>query len=180
MNQIQQAGAGRCELCGGQVMRRIATQADPYSFELLSGLRSVYLLGIAVERCGKCGVESPTIPKQADLERAIVQHLLGKETQLTGDEVRYLRKSAGISAKDFAQRIGVDASHLSRVENGKPGALGTPTDKLVRAIAAAELASDDARVSWVLAQPAVSEKPKKTQTSRMAFNKAKNRWAEAA
>lgn len=49
-----------------------------------------------------------------------------------------MRKHMGKPLRDFAGLIGVDESHLSRVENGKTKSLGAPTDKPVRAIALAD------------------------------------------
>jgi len=51
--------------------------------------------------------------------------------KLSGEEVRFLRKYAGKSARDFARFLHVDHTHLSKVENGKTE-IGTRLDKLVR------------------------------------------------
>jgi transcriptional regulator with XRE-family HTH domain len=66
----------------------------------------------------------------------IAKALLFKEGLLVGEEIRFLRKNAGLSAKEFARLIQVDPAHLSRVENGKTETLSAATDKLARAVAA--------------------------------------------
>jgi len=56
--------------------------------------------------------------------------LLGKESPLTGGELRFLRKRIGKSSKDFAQLIGKTSEQYSRIENG--AVLTASNDKLVR------------------------------------------------
>jgi transcriptional regulator with XRE-family HTH domain len=53
---------------------------------------------------------------------------------LKGSEIRFLRKHAGLPAREFAKLVGVSAEHLSRIENGHTDSLGKPTDRLVRAL----------------------------------------------
>ena len=48
-----------------------------------------------------------------------------------GERIKYARKSANLTQKDFAKRVLVSASYLSRVESNKE----TPTDMLVKLIA---------------------------------------------
>jgi len=55
--------------------------------------------------------------------------LLGKESPLMGDELRFLRKRIGKSSKDFAQLIGKMSEQYSRIEGAVLTALN---DKLVR------------------------------------------------
>jgi transcriptional regulator with XRE-family HTH domain len=83
-------------------------------------------------------METPTIPKIAQLHRKMGEILIAKPTGLSGPEIRFLRKSAGFPAKEFSALLGVTASHLSRVENAKDGleGLGVPADKLARLLSA--------------------------------------------
>jgi transcriptional regulator with XRE-family HTH domain len=110
---------------------REATKNSPYLYELGGDWN---LSGIRVYRCPKCGVESPMIPRIMQLHALMAETIADKPTDLTGDEIRFLRKHAGFSAKRFANLIGIDASYLSRVENGKPGhkGFGAAADKLAR------------------------------------------------
>src|SRR5262249_49304242 len=118
----------KCELCGGALVTRKTTRQRPYGYEL-SGLDRVFLVGIDVRECLKCGVQIPTIPAIAALNEAIAQDLMLKKQLLSGKEIRFLRKHAGISAKEFALLIGVNPAHLSRVENGKTKNLSPGIDK---------------------------------------------------
>ena len=127
--------ARQCEVCGAAMMTREATVERPYRYDL-SGLNNVFLAGIAVYECAKCDVRIPVIPKVAQLHGLIAKGLLFKDGLLIGEEIRFLRKNAGIAAKDFARYIHVNPSHLSRVENGKTETFSEGTDKLARAIAA--------------------------------------------
>jgi putative transcriptional regulator len=109
------------------------TTADrPYRYDL-SGLDNVLLVGVEVRECQRCRAQVPVIPKIGQLHRAIAKYLVFKNGLLTGREIRFLRKNAGLSNKKFAALLEIDESHLSRVENGKIGSLGAATDKLARA-----------------------------------------------
>ena len=61
---------------------------------------------------------------------AIAVALPGRESPLTGDELRFLRKRIGKSSKDFGQLAGVTSEQYSRIENG--AVLTASNDKLVR------------------------------------------------
>jgi len=78
------------------------------------------------------GEQSADIPCMPALHNALVVPVLCKESPLTGDELRFLRKRLGKSSKDFAALIGVTSEQYSRIENG---AVLTPSnDKLIRLI----------------------------------------------
>jgi hypothetical protein len=122
-----------CEECELEMVLRIASKDAPYAYTL-SGLKDIFLSGIEVYRCPKCGGEAPCIPRIADLHRVIAHDLLKKSLRLRGDQVRYLRKFAGFPANEFAALLEINPSHLSRVETSKRNAFGKATDKLVRVI----------------------------------------------
>jgi transcriptional regulator with XRE-family HTH domain len=87
---------------------------------------------------------------------------------------RFLRKNAGIAAKQFAALIGVDPAHLSRVENGKIESVSPGTDKLARAVAA--VASDGENLRRVVL--AMAEERHSPQLS--LFSLKKNHWEKLA
>lgn len=118
-----------CRECGGDA--RIVRK--DYRFTE-SGLENVFLKGIEVAVCAKCKGESPRIANQDDLMRTIAVALIDKPFELAGDEVRFLRKYLGEGSNAFAQMLGIDRSHLSRVENGAM-AISRQTDRLVRTMA---------------------------------------------
>ena len=66
--------------------------------------------------------------------RTIAVALIDKPSELAGDEVRFLRKYLGEGSAAFARVLGIDRSHLSRVENGAME-ISRQTDRLVRTVA---------------------------------------------
>jgi transcriptional regulator with XRE-family HTH domain len=171
-----------CHDCGSQVSQRVATLQEPYHYDL-SGLKDVYLAGITIENCPKCEMESPIIPRIAELHALIAKSLVEKVTLLIGEELRFLRKWAGFPAKQFAALLWIDASHLSRMENGKTRHLGAPVDKLARAMAMA--ASDQEFTKNILLHIAESRiqerKRKQAEKGKVpVFKLVSNRWNRAA
>jgi putative zinc finger/helix-turn-helix YgiT family protein len=134
----------QCTVCGGAMGNRKSTMDKPYRYEM-SGLDNVFLAGIEVRFCSGCGVEVPIIPRMAELHQKIAKFLLSKQDLLNGKEIKFLRKNAGIPQNEFAALIEIDASHLSRVENGKTDNLGAATDKLARAVVLAAGNGEDLR-----------------------------------
>jgi transcriptional regulator with XRE-family HTH domain len=79
----------------------------------------------------KDGEQSAEIPSLPDLLKAIATALVGKATPLTGGEVRFLRKRMGFSSSTFAEIIGTNPQHYSRLENSVVP-LQIQTEKLIR------------------------------------------------
>lgn len=117
-----------CRACNGemQLVRR------DYPFKE-SGLDNVLLKDIEVLVCKQCGTAAPRIPRLNDLMRTIVVGLIAKPSELNGDEVRFLRKFMDETIEQFARKLGVHRSHLSRVENGSL-AISKQTDRLARTL----------------------------------------------
>jgi transcriptional regulator with XRE-family HTH domain len=109
-----------------------ATRVRPYQY-LMSGLENVYLVGVEVFRCPKCGRETAAVPRVPELHRLIAWNLFMKAGTLSGSEIRFFRKHAGKTGREFAAMIGVRPEHLSRAENDKY-ALGETADRLVRVL----------------------------------------------
>ena len=82
---------------------------------LESGLPNVWIEGVEIFECN-CGENFAYIPCASELHRLIAEILLQKEEQLSGREVRFLRKHMGLKAKDLAQKIGVMNVTVSRWE----------------------------------------------------------------
>jgi putative zinc finger/helix-turn-helix YgiT family protein len=125
MSELQRV----CRGCGGNA--RIVRK--DYRFTE-SGLNNVFLEKIDVVVCPQCEGESPRIPNHDDLMRTIAVALIDKPSELAGDEVRFLRKYLGRGSAEYAQMLGIDRAHLSRVENGSMD-ISRQTDRLVRALA---------------------------------------------
>jgi DNA-binding transcriptional regulator YiaG len=165
-----------CRACGGKLEVRVASKERPYSFADLSGLENVYLVGIKVSRCAACEVESPMIPRLGELNRVIARTLVHKPTQLTGRELRFLRKQAGLGSRNFAELLLIDPSTLSRAENDKQ-LLGPQSDLLVRAISVAEMEGGDKTVELLL-RKVKEHRAKATAKHRLKFTGS--RWTAAA
>jgi len=121
----------KCSYCKIEMTRRHATPKRLYLYKR-SGLDHVALSGIDVFSCPECGHETPVIPKVGQLHAQLADMIVHLPRVLRGDEVRFLRKHAGLPAQDFAVLIGMTPQHLSKIENGHTP-LGKSADRLVRA-----------------------------------------------
>ena len=132
----------KCTECGVRLVRRTATRERPFHFTF-SGLPNVYLVGVEIHQCPNGHGESPVIPRMGSLVSTIAGWVIAKPTLLTGAEIRYLRKWAGMEAQEFAARLGVTKTWFSHIENGRRR-MSVATDKLVRVIAAVVRSEADA------------------------------------
>jgi len=117
-----------CRACGGKMQ---LARSD-YQFKE-SGLDNVILKDIEVLVCKQCGSVVPRVARLNDLMRTIAVAVVAKPYELTGPEVRFLRKFMDETIEHFARKLGIDRSHLSRVENESLG-ISRQTDRLVRAL----------------------------------------------
>ncbi len=167
----------KCERCMVPMIKRKATDATPYAYRE-SGLKNVFLCGIVVRTCPRCEVESAVIPRIGELHRVIAEALVRKPTHLTGAELRFLRKNAGFPATKFSALLGVNPSHLSRIENGHYKRLGKPTDRLARALAVAAGNGEDVRE--VLLRLADELESRRLVRKPPKFELVRNQWRQAA
>jgi len=167
-----------CDECQIEMEEKEATVEAPYQYAL-SGLRDVYLAGITVYYCPKCEAESPLIPRIAELHQEITRALVHKSSLLRGDEIRFLRKHAGLPGQAFSVLLGVDPAHLSRVENGHTANFGKSTDRLVRALVAKAKAGEEARDILLQIAKGLKDGPLKEERSPL-FKIEKKHWRAAA
>lgn len=80
------------------------------------GLTTVKLVNITIHEC-ECGAMVPEIPAMAALHRKIAFALISKHSLLVGEEIRFLRKMAGLSGVELAGLLGVHKTNLSKWEN---------------------------------------------------------------
>ena len=102
-----------------------------------SGLQNVWLDGVEIFEC-KCGENFAFIPCAKELHNLIAEILLKKEDQLSGREIRFLRKNIGLKAKEFSKKIGVMNVTVSRWENEETIPPQT-IDRLIRYFFAIEM-----------------------------------------
>jgi DNA-binding transcriptional regulator YiaG len=106
------------------------------------GLKSVVLKDILIFRCRSCSAVVPEIPAAGVLHRVIALRLLSKESLLTGDELKFMRKLCGYSVTEFAQIMGSSKNVVSRWENHNTH--GKETDRIVRLVTVAKLTGEAA------------------------------------
>jgi transcriptional regulator with XRE-family HTH domain len=109
MIENSSAGSGRKEY--------FATAEKPFHF-VDCGLDNVYLIGIKffVDPDGSVVAEIPAIKQ---LMRLIAHDVVTSRRNLTGKEIRFLRKRLGKKATEYCRYLGLDPSTLSRIENEK-------------------------------------------------------------
>jgi DNA-binding transcriptional regulator YiaG len=141
----------KCLRCG----EIYQTEIGEYHY-LESGLDNLWLCGIEIYRC-KCG-ESAAIPQPLTLHRTIAKCLLMQKNPLSGKEIRFLRKHMAMKAIEFAKRVGVDNSTVSRWENGKENPSDT-ADRVIRLSCTARLGYyEEARQLFDYIFPEISSK----------------------
>ncbi|MFN9096336.1 MAG: hypothetical protein ACK5WN_18785 [Alphaproteobacteria bacterium] len=80
----------------------------------------VVLINAAVEHVDAAGnVLGVSVPDLEGLAAAVAVARAFLPVELTGSEVRFMRKVIGMSAKDFAEALKLDPASLSRWENNK-------------------------------------------------------------
>jgi putative zinc finger/helix-turn-helix YgiT family protein len=117
----------KCDDCGGPV----TTERNAVRRYDIGGLPHVELHGVEVTHCEGCGKEGIAIPRIGQLHRVLAEAIVRQRRMLAPVEIRFLRKHIGLSAEDFAQRMGVARETVSRWETGaKP--MGAVADRLLR------------------------------------------------
>lgn len=122
----------KCSECGQNMIGR----RQNYHYSEV-GLDSVTLTNVLVFHC-KCGGIVAELPAVGHLHCVIAFDLLRKETILSGEEVRFLRKWVGYSATQLAETTGYSKSIISRWENQKQD-IGKEPDRLLRLVIFAKI-----------------------------------------
>lgn len=164
----------KCDECKVDLKPWKATKERPFEYRG-AGLGGIFLAGVTVDECPRCGIQCPTIPRLPELLESIALTVAEKAAPLTGAEVRFLRTWAGFSVTDFAALLHVKREHLSRFEGGKYDRIGGAADTLARVLAL-EARKQGKRVRAVLhARRAVAAQP----TEQTLIYRA-NQWRVAA
>ncbi len=102
--------------CKDVHVEKVATLEEPFQFTD-SGLSNVYLVGIRYYVC-ECGSVVAEIPAIKQLMQLIARDIVTSPLDLTGKEIRFLRKRLGKKATEYCQYLGFTPETLSRIENG--------------------------------------------------------------
>lgn len=116
-----------CPDCGSKArVRRVAN----YPYEG-AGVPGVYFTNVKVISCKHCSSESPIVRNIKGVLVQLGELIAMQSTPLGGEQIRFLRKHAGCSARGWARLLGVDHAVVSRWENNKhkPSA---QSDRLMR------------------------------------------------
>lgn len=143
----------RCVQCGTEMKSSV----ENYHYDE-SGLDGVTLENITIHRCPNCGESEASIPRTAQLLRALAESTAKKKARLAPKEIRFLRTFLGYSSADFARKVGVSLPTVSRWEReDAPLGMKSTAEKLLRIMVLA----DDAMRSYQLEEMA-SEEPAST------------------
>jgi transcriptional regulator with XRE-family HTH domain len=88
------------------------------------------------------GHEEVEIPAMTQLHERLAQMIIRKPAML-GAEIKFLRRRVDLSAREFAQRIGITPQHLSRLENDRQQS--KMFDLLIRLAMASLIAARDGK-----------------------------------
>jgi DNA-binding transcriptional regulator YiaG len=116
-----------CLACGEQAQVEVL---QAYDDDLL-GIPVLLRNAVIRTTCPACGEETTEIPDMDSLVAAVAMARALCPVQLSGAEVRFLRKATGMLAREFAEAIELDAASLSRWENEKQ-TLGGHAEKVLR------------------------------------------------
>lgn len=105
-----------CAQCNGSAIRSTRLETHNYA---LGGLR-VELISSAFELvCADCGESAILIPNLSGLTAAVAIARVQEAVKLNGREIRFLRKSLGMTARVLGDKIGIAPETVSRWEADK-------------------------------------------------------------
>ena len=133
----------RCPNCGSKMTLRALAEHDVGP---MLGLTSVVVRDLPAFRCSSCEDVLIPGPLLEAISAMVVRELLTHSFSLGGVEVRFLRKSVGLTQVELAARLGVDRVTVARWESDDKQLAG-PESIAVRAVIGA------AEGSPVRAQP---------------------------
>ncbi len=143
----------KCE-CGEKLTERIG------DVEIDEGGVKVTLQGVRIFTCPKCKREMHTIPKMEALFREIASTLARKRQRLMPQEIRFLRKHLGLSSRDFARKMGVDHTTVSKWERvDGPQSMGPVAERLLRVFVLYEKPVDEYPLEEMGAEAAAPAHP---------------------
>lgn len=114
---------------GGQENTHVVSQFE--ATDLGTPFKVFLHNSVKVETDAKGSIKKYTIPDLEGLLRVVAMSRLLHPRKLTGGDIRFLRKAAGLRQKDLAHKIDLRAETLSRVEADEQ-AISPQSEKLLR------------------------------------------------
>jgi transcriptional regulator with XRE-family HTH domain len=103
---------------------------EPYHYTE-SGLDSVFIHGVTFVT-DNAGEETITIPFVNGLHKAIAAALVGKPSNLTGKELRFLRTEMGMTQAELSAIVHREPLAISRWERGEVAEIDSNAEALIR------------------------------------------------
>lgn len=154
----------KCRECGTAMESR----REPYRYDA-SGLEGVVLDNTLIHRCPNCGNYVASIERMEELHRELAQALARRPERLTPKEIRFMRKWLGYSSLEFAGKMGVSPSTVSRWESAsEPQSMGGTAERLLRLMVLQEKPIS----SYPLDEMATME----AKPTRMRVTSGRNGW----
>jgi DNA-binding XRE family transcriptional regulator len=120
-----------CGKCGGGA-RIQPIPRHQMRKELMGGMHIELVDSVHALVCEKCGnIVRTDIPDTPGLIAAVSIARAKVNLKLNGDEIKFLRKAMGMSAKELAKEIRVSDETVSRWENGHL-VMGDPMERIFR------------------------------------------------
>ncbi len=184
MKEIETA-AFTCAHCGGKRLR--IEIIKEYQDDNLIGLPGVVVLDAARKYvCEDCGEENGiSIPDEEGLEAAVAVARAGVPIALRGQEIRFLRRALGLTAKQLAEYLPATEESVSRWENDKHP-MGAQNEKILRLLVAQLLKVKAPAVGFdelaILKGTVEAARPKRGHEPKLTFRRvrvqSKPAWAE--
>lgn len=124
----------QCQMCGAK--SGVKNERITHRFKE-SGLDNIILTGVEVTHCESCGETLYDFGNLNALHAVIASVLLQKKNNLSGKEMRFLRKFIGFSAANFAHLLKYSPETISRLENSDE--VSDHIDRLIRFVVFSKL-----------------------------------------
>jgi transcriptional regulator with XRE-family HTH domain len=178
-----------CVKCGG--IRITAHTLPRYEDDGMVGLPNVVILNAAQRFvCDECGEDNGIrILNEEGLEAAVAVNRVMMPLKLIGREIKFLRKAIGLTGKQLAEVLGVQAEEtISRWENDK-NRIPISNEKMLRVVVGSTLTKEAPMIPFdekyilvdmrILAAASLDKRNSKIEFLRVRTS-ASPTWAEPA
>jgi DNA-binding transcriptional regulator YiaG len=107
----------------------------------------VTLSCITINKCERCGAEAVVIPALRELNKLLSRIVASKPGPLTKEELRFLRKIAGMGKDDFGAQTGHEEETVADWEEGRKP-IPPLVDLMARVVATTTVAPDTYQESF--------------------------------